>query len=131
MQLVIQSLTISRFYHRKQSFFSFTIISIISHKYIIFEGLYLHLNKPVWKEIYDQFDQTWFLSVPEKTCFERLIQRHLHSGLVSNRNDAVERVQENDLPNGRFLVENSLPAMKVISIDDLMDSDKIFRELID
>ncbi|RKO85557.1 P-loop containing nucleoside triphosphate hydrolase protein [Blyttiomyces helicus] len=52
-----------------------------SHRIVIFEGLYLHLEDDVWRDIHGAMDETWFLACPEEVALARLAKRHVETGL--------------------------------------------------
>lgn len=64
-------------------------------------------------------DELWFVEVDEKVARERLIARHIKAGLASNEEEAARRADENDLVNGRQILERRLDVSELIrSIDD-------------
>lgn len=92
---------------------------LFSHRILIFEGNYLHLNAPVWKEVYSLMDETWFIDVDERIARDRVAKRHVKAGICPDLLAAYARVDGNDIPNGRFIRENSLPpTVKVQSIEE-------------
>lgn len=83
---------------------------------IIFEGNYLSLGSgaPEWKEAAELMDELWFVDVPEETARKRLVSRHVISGIAANEEEAGKRADENDLVNGREIVEGRLDVHEVI-----------------
>uniref|UniRef100_A0A914YZQ1 Phosphoribulokinase/uridine kinase domain-containing protein n=1 Tax=Panagrolaimus superbus TaxID=310955 RepID=A0A914YZQ1_9BILA len=79
-----------------------------SIKLIILEGNYLLLKDPVWFEISEEFDQKWLITADWEIIKDRLIQRHLKAGICSNYDEALARANENDIPNGHYIIENSV-----------------------
>jgi pantothenate kinase len=79
-------------------------IPISSHnRLIIVEGNYTLLDEDPWKEVSSLCEQKWFVDVPQDVVQERLVQRHLVAGIETSALKAVERVKENDLPNGDLI----------------------------
>jgi pantothenate kinase len=79
-------------------------IPISSHnRLIIVEGNYTLLDEDPWKEVSALCEQKWFVDVPRDVVQERLVQRHLVAGIETSALKAVERVKENDLPNGDLI----------------------------
>ncbi|KXN71668.1 P-loop containing nucleoside triphosphate hydrolase protein [Conidiobolus coronatus NRRL 28638] len=78
-----------------------------NNKVIIIEGLYLGLKIDEWTEINSNLDFTWFLDCDKSVCKERLIKRHLASGIEPDEKSAEKRAVENDLVNGDFILNNS------------------------
>jgi pantothenate kinase len=52
-------------------------------------------------------DERWFIEVERDVAKRRVIQRHLHAGIAKDEQEAARRFDENDWPNGIFLLENS------------------------
>lgn len=83
---------------------------------LIFEGNYLSLGTgaPEWKEAAELMDELWFVEVEEDVARQRLVKRHLEAGLASNEEEARKRADENDLVNGREIVQGRLSVHEVI-----------------
>jgi pantothenate kinase len=84
---------------------------------IIFEGNYLSLGTGAseWKWAAEQMDELWFVDVPEEVARQRLIKRHVTSGIAANEEEAAKRADENDLVNGREIIEGRLEVHEMIS----------------
>jgi len=79
-------------------------IPISSHnRLIIVEGNYTLLDQEPWRDVPALCAEKWFVDVPREIVQERLAQRHLVAGIETSALKAVERVKENDLPNGDFI----------------------------
>ncbi|KAF2872501.1 P-loop containing nucleoside triphosphate hydrolase protein [Massariosphaeria phaeospora] len=90
-----------------------------SVRIVVFEGNYLSLNKSPWKESAQLMDELWFVEVDFSVARRRLVSRHVKAGLAENEEDAGKRADENDLVNGREILENRMEVHEVIhSIDD-------------
>lgn len=83
---------------------------------VIFEGNYLSLGSgaPEWREAAQLMDELWFVDVPEEVARKRLISRHVLSGIAANEEEAGRRADENDLVNGREIVEGKLDVHEMI-----------------
>ncbi|KAF2771309.1 P-loop containing nucleoside triphosphate hydrolase protein [Teratosphaeria nubilosa] len=81
---------------------------------IIFEGNYLSLNAGEWKEAAELMDELWFVDVPEEVARQRLIKRHVTSGIARDEAEAAKRADENDLVNGRQILEERLEVHEVV-----------------
>uniref|UniRef100_A0A914QK41 Phosphoribulokinase/uridine kinase domain-containing protein n=1 Tax=Panagrolaimus davidi TaxID=227884 RepID=A0A914QK41_9BILA len=77
-------------------------------KIVILEGNYLLLKDPIWCEISKELNQKWLIIADWEIIKERLIQRHLNAGICSNFDEALKRANENDIPNGKYIIENSV-----------------------
>jgi pantothenate kinase len=54
------------------------------------------------------------VDVPEDVARKRLIARHVVSGIAANEEEAGRRADENDLVNGREIVEGKLDVHEMI-----------------
>lgn len=81
---------------------------------IVFEGNYLSLSKGLWKEAAKLMDELWFVSVDMDTARKRLVRRHVKAGIARDEEDAVRRVEENDLVNGREILEFRLEVQEMV-----------------
>jgi pantothenate kinase len=75
---------------------------------IVVEGNYLLLDDPEWEPLRENFDVTVSLVVPESEIVARLTARWAGFGLAG---EALRvKLEENDLPNARLVLEHSVPA---------------------
>ncbi|RDL38068.1 Uncharacterized protein BP5553_05501 [Venustampulla echinocandica] len=81
---------------------------------IVFEGNYLSLNKEPWKEAAGLMDELWFVEVDFDTAGKRLVPRHVKAGIAANEEAAWKRVNENDLVNGKEIVDGRLEVDEVV-----------------
>ncbi|MEZ5831792.1 MAG: nucleoside triphosphate hydrolase [Dongiaceae bacterium] len=79
-----------------------------SVRHLIVEGNYLLLDRPGWARLPGLFDTTIMLSVPEEVLRQRLTARWQGYGLPAN--EIADKVETNDLPNGRLVVSASIAA---------------------
>ncbi|KAJ1656408.1 hypothetical protein IWQ61_004014 [Dispira simplex] len=80
-----------------------------SHRLIVFEGLYTQLQSvPTWEEIPPLMDEQWWVECPESICRERLINRHIASGICKDILEAAHRADTNDLANARFVLKHRI-----------------------
>jgi pantothenate kinase len=80
---------------------------------LIVEGNYLLLDAAPWSRLHGLYDFTVALDVPEDELRRRLIARWRGYGLSPP--EIVAKLEDNDLPNGRFVRDNSLTADFVLS----------------
>ncbi|MEM6823897.1 MAG: nucleoside triphosphate hydrolase [Pseudomonadota bacterium] len=83
-----------------------------SARLVVAEGNYLLLNEPPWTRLTDAFDRTVFLDVPIEELTRRLTERWEGYGLTGE--DLREKMEGNDLPNARTVVERSSAADIVV-----------------
>lgn len=82
----------------------------------IFEGNYCALSKAPWDEAAKIMDEVWFVSVDFRVAQKRLIRRHVEAGIAANEDEAAKRADENDLVNGREIVDNQ------VKLDEIIES---------
>jgi len=75
---------------------------------VVVEGNYLLLSVAPWAELHELFSTTVFVSPPREVLKERLVRRWIAHGL--DKEAALRRAQQNDLPNADCVLNNSLPA---------------------
>lgn len=76
-----------------------------STEVIVCEGNYLLAQQPPWDRLKPIFDLTIFVDVDVETLRHRLQERWRGFGLAPQ--DITRKVEENDLPNGLFIMSNS------------------------
>lgn len=59
-------------------------------------------------------DELWFVEVDFETAGKRLVPRHVKAGIAGNEEEAWKRVRENDLVNGRDIVEGRVEVHEVV-----------------
>ncbi|WP_102959187.1 nucleoside/nucleotide kinase family protein [Mangrovicella endophytica] len=77
-------------------------------RFIIVEGNYLLLDQPPWTGLAALFDVTVMLDAPLALLLDRLHRRWTDIGLSPAA--ALEKVEANDAPNARLVMENSRAA---------------------
>ena len=82
---------------------------------IFFEGNYLSLDKAPWNEAARLMDELWFVEVDFETARKRLIRRHVQAGIAKDEAEADKRARENDLVNGREIVDYRMEVQEIIS----------------
>lgn len=81
---------------------------------VFFEGNYLSLGKEPWSLAAGLMDELWFVEVDFETARKRLIQRHVEAGIAKDEDEADKRARENDLVNGREIVDWRLEVQEVV-----------------
>lgn len=81
---------------------------------LVMEGNYLSLGKGEWKEAAELMDELWFVEVDKDVARKRLIKRHIKAGLAKDEEEAGKRADENDLVNGREIVEGRLQVHEIV-----------------
>ena len=90
------------------------------HRIIVIEGNYILLDEPYWRDIAGMFDSTWLVTLPRQSARKRLSRRHVASGVAISEQEALERVDCNDLPNGDLAMSHLVGKPSVI-IDNGQD----------
>lgn len=83
-------------------------------KIVIVEGSFVSLADEIWTEIEAHVDESWFVDVDLGVARERVIARHLASGISNTLQEAQLRTDGNDLVNARYIVEHSKLAEVII-----------------
>ena len=87
-----------------------------SSRVVVMEGNYLSLGSGAseWRDAAALMDELWFVEVDFEVARRRLVKRHVASGIAKDEEEAGRRADENDLVNGREIVENRMPLQEVI-----------------
>lgn len=90
-----------------------------SVRIVIFEGNYLSLKKSPWKDAAELMDEKWFVDVNFHVARRRLVERHVKAGIAKDEDEAGKRADENDLVNGREIIERRIDVDEIVqSIED-------------
>jgi pantothenate kinase len=90
-----------------------------SVRIVIFEGNYCSLDKEPWRNAAELMNERWFVEVDFDVARKRLIHRHIKAGIAANEEEAGKRADENDLVNGKEIVEHRLDVHELVrSLDD-------------
>lgn len=107
------------FDHRKKDPIADDIAIAPGVKIVVFEGNYLSLDEGSWREAAGLMDELWFVEVGFEVARRRLIERHVLAGIAGNEEEAARRADENDLVNGKEILEHRLePHETVVSRED-------------
>ncbi|KAL0573838.1 hypothetical protein V5O48_008102 [Marasmius crinis-equi] len=89
------------------------------HRIVIIEGLYTTLDVDSWGDAARLLDERWYLELSIEEAQQRLVKRHVKSGVAKDEKEAVWRAENNDMPNGRFVIANMLEPTRIIkSVSD-------------
>ncbi|KAJ4251058.1 hypothetical protein NW762_011709 [Fusarium torreyae] len=86
----------------------------VEARIVIFEGLYLSLNREPWSSAARLMDELWFLDVDRDIGRARLVKRHVASGIVPDLAAAEDRVTTTDMLNADDILDNRLPVDELI-----------------
>lgn len=86
---------------------------------LIFEGNYVALDQEPWKGAAVLMDEIWFVEVDNDVARKRLVSRHVKAGIAKDEEEAGRRADENDLVNGKEIMDKRVQVHELIkSIDD-------------
>ncbi|KDQ52955.1 hypothetical protein JAAARDRAFT_39671 [Jaapia argillacea MUCL 33604] len=89
------------------------------HRIVVIEGLYTFLSIDPWSQAGQMLDERWVVDVDIDEAVKRLVKRHVVSGVAKDLEEAIWRADNNDMPNGKFLLENILPpTRRIASVED-------------
>ena len=80
--------------------------------FVIVEGNYLLLNKPTWSSLDKYWDLSIMLDIEIEEIKKRLLERWLYYGYT--KNEAIEKIKNNDILNSKEIIENSKEADIII-----------------
>lgn len=83
-------------------------------KVVIFEGLYVNLNREPWSSAAALMDECWFVEVDREIARDRLVKRHVASGIVPDVAAAKHRISSTDFLNADDIENNRLPVQELI-----------------
>lgn len=81
---------------------------------VFFEGNYLSLDKVPWNRAAALMDELWFVQVDFEVARKRLVRRHVEAGIARDEEEADRRAMENDLVNGREIVDCRMEVQEVV-----------------
>ncbi|KAJ5150693.1 uncharacterized protein N7500_010882 [Penicillium coprophilum] len=82
---------------------------------LFFEGNYLSLDRKPWSTAAKLMDELWFVDVDFEIARKRLVIRHVKAGIAKDEDEADKRARQNDLVNGREIVDHRLPVQEIVS----------------
>lgn len=81
---------------------------------LLFEGLYLSLNREPWDATARLMDELWFVEARREVAHARLVKRHVASGIVEDEAAAEYRIASTDSLNADDILANRLPVQELI-----------------
>ncbi|CAG8923562.1 unnamed protein product [Penicillium salamii] len=83
-------------------------------KVVVFEGLYLSLNREPWSLASALMNESWFIEVDRDIARSRLIKRHVAAGIVPDAAAAEHRIDTTDWLNADDIMENRLTVHELV-----------------
>lgn len=81
---------------------------------VFVEGNYVGLKDDPWCQIADYTDELWVVATPLEIVHDRIVQRHLASGVANSLEEAVERAEGSDWQNALYVMANTRDADVVV-----------------
>lgn len=75
------------------------IVVLPTHRIVIIEGLYAYLSLDRWKKAAELLDERWYVEVDYDVARERLVRRHVVTGVTETEAEARLRADNNDIPS--------------------------------
>lgn len=90
------------------------IIIDSSTKVVFVEGNYVGLAESPWNHLEEICDDYWMVETPSELVLERLIERHVASGVSPSVQEAEQRARGSDWQNALYIKANLRPAHLVL-----------------
>ncbi|KAF8599228.1 P-loop containing nucleoside triphosphate hydrolase protein [Ceratobasidium sp. AG-I] len=95
------------------------LLILPSHRIIIIEGIYTFIDTPAWRAASEALDERWLVEVDISEATRRLVQRHVATGITKDSNEGLRRAQNNDMPNGQWVLDNMMePTRRIQSVTE-------------
>lgn len=62
-----------------------------THHIVLFEGLYANVSEGAWRRAAELFDERWVLECADDAIHERLVARHVSTGVAADAHEAKWR----------------------------------------
>jgi pantothenate kinase len=69
------------------------------HRIVVIEGLYAFLSLPPWREAGKLLDERWLVEIDQTVASDRVVKRHVATGVTKDLEEAQWRAAENDIPS--------------------------------
>lgn len=111
--------TAPSFDHAKKDPLEDDVAVLPAHRVVVFEGLYCNCDAGEWGRAARGFDRRLVFEMDKEEARRRLVVRHVKTGVARDEEEARWRADNNDLPNGAWLMSHLLEPYTVVrSIDD-------------
>jgi len=78
------------------------LTTLSEHRIVVIEGLYTFLSLPIWVDAGKLLDERWLIEIDPAVASNRLVKRHVTSGVAKDMEEAQWRAVENDTPSLSF-----------------------------
>jgi pantothenate kinase len=69
------------------------------HRVVLIEGLYTLLSVEPWRQAAELLEGRWIIRMDLTEARQRLVKRHVVTGVTSNWEEGYRRSEENDMPS--------------------------------
>ena len=81
---------------------------------IIFEGLYVAMDRDGWRDAAEMMDELWAIETSMAVAEARVAKRNFGAGLSPSLEDALARTKASDMRNAREVIAERLPVQEMI-----------------
>lgn len=83
---------------------------------VLIEGNYVGLEDEPWNQLKNVCDELWLASTPPEIVRERIVKRHLDSGIAATKQEAEERADGLDMQNAIYILQHTRKPDVVIEL---------------
>ncbi|KAF6767184.1 P-loop containing nucleoside triphosphate hydrolase [Kalmanozyma brasiliensis GHG001] len=106
--------TAPSFDHAKKDPLENDVAVLPEHRVVVFEGLYCNCEEGEWARAARGFDRRLVFEMDKDEARRRLVVRHVKTGVAKDEEEAMWRADNNDLPNGDWLMSHLLEPYTVV-----------------
>jgi pantothenate kinase len=81
---------------------------------VVFEGLYVALDREGWRDAAELMDEIWAVEVSIAVAEARVAKRNFAAGLSESLESSLTRTRESDMRNARDVLDHRLPVQEVV-----------------
>ena len=86
---------------------------------VIFEGLYVAMNREGWRDAAELMDELWAIDTSIAVAESRVAKRNFAAGISSTLEESLARTRASDMRNAREVLDERLPVQETIkSVED-------------
>lgn len=76
-------------------------------KVVLIEGNYVGLQEEPWGQLAELVDELWMVQAETELVRERIVKRHMASGIAANEEEARERADGSDWQNALYIMSHT------------------------
>ncbi|KAI9869703.1 MAG: hypothetical protein M1823_008982, partial [Watsoniomyces obsoletus] len=86
---------------------------------VIFEGLYVALNRDGWRDAAELMDEIWAIETSMGVAQARVAKRNFAAGITATLEESMMRTRASDMQNARDVMDERLPVQEIVqSVED-------------